>query len=257
MFWIKLKNNQQTIIYPFSFNVLMKQFTLIICCILCFCTASFAQDEVLNDSLTSDSVFAENYSNPNDSSIVANAEPKKVKKGGPVRNFFKKDYPNPTKAMILSFVIPGGGQLYNKKYWKAPIVWGTYGLMIYFIDFSSSQYKYLKQEYIYCVDGDEDTISELKLYKGWGEDDIKQNRDLFRKRMELSYIGLAAAILLSGIDAYVDAHLKGFDVSEDLTMRIGPKVDFMPYAGSSMGVGMSFHLNNKNKNQPKILFCAE
>ena len=74
--------------------------------------------------------------------------------------------------------------------------------------------------------------------------------------MELSYVGLAAVTLLSGIDAYVDAHMKGFDVSEDLTMKVKPKMDFNPFEGSSIGIGLSLHLNNnKNKNQPKDFFA--
>ncbi len=223
----------------------MKKISSIIFLLLFVAVYCIGQEEILTDSLSLDSITTE-------------LKPLgKEKKYGLVKSFFKKDYPNPKKAMILSFVIPGAGQIYNKKYWKTPIVYGAYGLMIYFIDFSSGQYKYLKQEYINAVDDDDNTESELMKYKGWGEDDIKSERDLYRKRMELSYIGLAAVALLSGIDAFVDAHLMGFDVSEDLTMKVGPKVDFLPYEGSSLGLGLSLHLNNKNKYPPKVFFKSE
>ena len=222
----------------------MKKQSIFISCLIFLTFLCFGQEEIVSDSLVSDSIIAESVT----------PEPEKVKKSGPIRSFFKKGYPNPTKAMVFSFILPGAGQLYNKKYWKAPIVYGAYGLMIYFIDFSSGQYKYLKQEYIYAVDGDESTTSELMLNSGWGEDDIKSERDLYRKRMELSYIGLAAVALLSGIDAYVDAHLMGFDVSEDLTMKVKPKLDFNPYEGSSLGVGLSLHLNSKKDTTPKDFF---
>ena len=204
-----------------------------------------AQEGIVADSVSVDSSTTVK-------SVVSEPESEKKKKSGPVRNFFRKGYPNPTKAMVLSFVIPGSGQLYNKKYWKIPIVLGAYGLMIYFIDFSSGQYKFYKQEYINCVDDNPGTVSLLKTQKGWGEDDIKSERDLYRKRMELSYVGLAAVALLSGVDAFVDAHLKGFDVSEDLTMRVKPKVDFVPFEGSSMGIGFSFQLKNNSSLQPKV-----
>jgi hypothetical protein len=181
-------------------------------------------------------------------------QPEKKPKSGPIRNFFRKDYPNPTKAMIFSLVIPGAGQLYNKKYWKVPIVWGGYAAMIYFIDFSGTQYRYFKQEYIYAVDGDESTVSELMLYKGWGEDDIKEYRDLYHKKLELSYIGLAAMIVLSSADAFVDAHLMKFDVSEDLTLQIKPHIDLNTGAGNAIGLGLGFKLNPKNDLQPKVFF---
>ena len=224
----------------------MRKLFSILSVFLFFSAFCFGQEEVQNDSINIDSVVVER--------VFTDTSAQKVEKYGAVKSFFKKGYPNPTKAMVFSFVIPGAGQIYNKKYWKVPIVWGAYGLMIYFIDFSSGQYKLLKQEYIYCVDDEPGTVSFLKEQKGWGEDDIKSERDLYRKRMELSYVGLAAVAVLSGVDAFVDAHLKGFDVSEDLTMKVGPKVDFMPYEGSSLGVGLSFHLNTNNKNQPKVFF---
>ena len=126
--------------------------------------------------------------------------------------------------------------------------------MIYFIDFSSGQYHYFRDEYIKCVDDDPLTSSPLKDVRGWGEDDIKEWRDLYRKRMELSYIGLAGVMVLSGVDAFVDAHLAGFDVSEDLTMQVRPKFDFVPIEGSTIGIGISLKMNNKSQNQPKILF---
>jgi Family of unknown function (DUF5683) len=219
----------------------MKKLSFILGCLLVLATSCFGQNDIISDTLTVDS------------SLTEPAIPATEKKSGPIRNFLKKGYPNPTKAMVFSFVIPGAGQFYNKKYWKVPIVWGAYGLMIYFIDFSSTQYNFFKQEYIYAVDGDGNTESKLMTIKGWGEDDIKSERDLYRKRMELSYIGLAAVALLSGVDAYVDAHLMGFDVSEDLTMRVRPKVDFMSFEGSSIGVGVSFNLKNK-ETKPKVFF---
>ena len=222
----------------------MKKLSFFIGCFLFLGYLGFAQEDIISDTLIiTDSITAE----------PPNA---KKEKNRPIRNFFKKNYPDPKKAMILSFVLPGSGQLYNKKYWKLPLVYGAYGLMIYFIDFSSGQYKFFKQEYIYCVDDDPETISLLKTQKGWGEDDIKSERDLYRKRVELSYVGLFAVSLLSGVDAFVDAHLKGFDVSDDLTMKVKPKIDYSPFEGSNLGigVGLSLHLNKKPNPQPKVFF---
>ncbi len=215
----------------------MKKQFLIFTSFLFLSFNSFGQEDLTTDSLAVDSIITES------------ADSEKVKKNGPIKNFFKKGYPDPKKALICSFVLPGAGQLYNKKYWKAPIVWGAYGLMIYFINFSSGEYKFFKQEYIAVVNGGESILTQI----GYGADDIKYYRDLYRKRMELSYIGLFAVTLLSGVDAFVDAHLKGFNVSEDLTMRIKPKVDFMPFEGSSLGIGFNFQLNNKD-HIPKVYF---
>lgn len=220
----------------------MKKLPFLICCFFLISFATLAQEEIVVDSIATDSLIAE--TDP----------PKKAKKSGPIKNFFKKGYPNPKKAMIFSLVIPGAGQLYNKKYWKTPIVVGACGAMIYFIDFSSGQYKYLKKEYIKAVDEDEDTISELIVDKGWTEEDIKSYRDLYRKRMELSYIGLAAVTLLSGVDAFVDAHLMRFDVSEDLTMQVRPKLDIISYDSASLGLGVSLRLSDNREKTPKVFF---
>lgn len=222
----------------------MKKLLIIHCFLLAIVSTVFSQDEVAVDSLKADSLKAK-------SEIT---KPEKAKKSGALGNFFKKDYPNPKKALFLALAIPGAGQIYNKKYWKAPIVWGGYGLMIYFIDFSGSQYRLLRQEYIYAIDGDENTVSQLMLYNGWGEDDILQYRDLYRKRLELSYIGLVAMVVLSGVDAFVDAHLMKFDVSEDLSMQLRPKVEILPNHHNTFGLGLSFQFNKKNNEPPAGFF---
>ncbi len=239
-----MKNSRQTILQGHPLLQYMKKLFTIPCFLLVIVPAVFSQDEVVVDSLQADSL----------KEISEITKPEKAKKSGALGNFFKKDYPNPKKALFMSLVIPGAGQIYNKKYWKVPIVWGGYGLMIYFIDFSGSQYRLLRQEYIYAIDGDENTVSQLMLYNGWGEDDILQFRDLYRKRLELSYIGLVAMVVLSGVDAFVDAHLMKFDVSEDLSMQLRPKVEILPNHHNTFGLGLSFQFNKKNNEPPAGFF---
>lgn len=127
--------------------------------------------------------------------------------------------PVPKKALVYSFILPGMGQAYDRRWWKLPLVYGAVGGMVYAIDFNQDLYRRLK------------TALELKLqdkeheFTGTSLDNanaLRSNRDTYDKYTQMSYMG---AILLYGviaIEAFTDAHLQNFDISDDLSMEIQP-----------------------------------
>ena len=135
---------------------------------------------------------------------------------------------NPKKASWLALV-PGAGQIYNKKYWKLPIVYGglgASGFLIYFYADLTSDYR---KELVARLNN---TDPAIKYFNPKFEDEtdasILSNRDFYRRNMEISVAACAIVYLLSIIDASVDAHLYYYDVSDNLSLGIKPKLDFNP-----------------------------
>ncbi|MES2726087.1 MAG: DUF5683 domain-containing protein [Bacteroidota bacterium] len=124
----------------------------------------------------------------------------------------------PKKATLLAFV-PGLGQIYNKKYWKLPIVYGGFAALIYSVSFYQNQYD------IYRV-----AVQKRNAKQPIGDPQIEplqdsyliELRDFYRESRDLSWIGIGGLYALQIIDAAVDAHLQEFDVSENLTLRWDP-----------------------------------
>ena len=147
---------------------------------------------------------------------------------------------SPTAAMLLS-IIPGGGQIYNKKYWKVPIVYACLGASAYCIYYTGNEVFTYRNEYINRKNG---VVSKLNpdLASIPDENLIKQKNQYLRY-MEIS-IGVTAILYaLNMIDAVVDAHLYDFDISDDLSLRVSPALLNNQFARSSLpacGVSFSF-----------------
>lgn len=155
---------------------------------------------------------------------------------------FMEDYPNPNKALMLSLIFPGAGQVYNKKYIKLPFVYGALGGLIYVIGFNSQEYKRYKTAYSLKLDGDIHEFSGTILDN---TTTLKRRRDDARKNMELSSILLVVTYLLNGLDAYVDAHLLDFNVNENLGFHIRPKALRLPSGfNPSPSLALTFYLKN-------------
>jgi len=127
---------------------------------------------------------------------------------------------SPKKAALLSAVLPGAGQVYNKKYWKLPIIYaGTAGL-VYSFQFNQSRYVKYRDAYKYRIDND---VSTTDNYIGiYSDDNLNTLQKYYHRYRDLTVIGFAALYALNIIDASVDAHLFTFDVSDDLSMKIEP-----------------------------------
>lgn len=129
---------------------------------------------------------------------------------------------SPRKASILSLVAPGAGQIYNRKYWKAPIAWAGLGTCVWFIQENTREYKRYRTAYIALVDNDPTTTDEFN--GRYSSNQVLKVTDTYRKWRDISYICLGAVYLLNVVDASVDAHFVRFDVSRDLSASLGPSL---------------------------------
>ncbi len=140
--------------------------------------------------------------------------------------------PSPKKAMWMALVFPGGGQIYNRKYWKLPIFYGGFVGCAYAWSWNNQMYKDYKQAYLDLTDDDDSTHSyDQFLHFGKTIDESNKERyttlfskrkDRFRRYRDMSFFCILGVYALSVIDAYVDASLSEFDISDNLTMRIEP-----------------------------------
>ena len=142
--------------------------------------------------------------------------------------------PDPKRALWLALVIPGGGQIYNRKYWKLPIVYGGFLGCIYAMSWNNTMYKDYSQAYLDIMDDDPETASYnkfLHLGRQITKDNEERYKDLFKKRKDkyrrwrdLSFFVMLGIYAFSVIDAYVDAELSQFDISKDLSLKVTPTV---------------------------------
>ncbi len=137
--------------------------------------------------------------------------------------------PNSNRAIWLALVIPGGGQIYNRKYWKLPIVYGGFVGCAYALTWNNRMYKDYSQAYLDIMDDDPNTKSyEDFLPHGMSaegmEDTFKKRKDFYRRNRDLSIFCFIGVYILSVIDAYVDAELSDFDISKDLGLQIQPVI---------------------------------
>ena len=164
--------------------------------------------------------------------------------------------PNPQRALWLALVLPGAGQIYNRKYWKLPIFYGGFMGCIYALTWNNMMYKDYSQAYLDIMDSDPGTASYNKfLHLGveinsTNEERYKQifksRKDKYRRWRDMSLFVMIGVYALSVIDAYVDAELSEFDISKDLSLRVSPAVIGNPMASSplqSQSVGLSCSLN--------------
>jgi Family of unknown function (DUF5683) len=200
------------------------------------------QQKGLSGAIRSDSIAPPQLSQvildslPVDSAIVLKDS---TVRRTPLRNFFTKNYPNPRKAALFSLLLPGAGQAYNRKYWKIPLVYGLLGGLGYLEYNNIVQFREIRDTYRARVDENPDTVPNPK-YEPWSDATLKSNRDIAQRNLEVSSLILAGGYLLSVADAFVDAHLSTFDVSDDLSLKIKPQI--IPAPGLAFGIGMAFEL---------------
>ena len=155
-----------------------------------------------------------------------------------MRKIEKRDWatwtPNPNRALWLALVIPGGGQIYNRKYWKLPIIYGGMMGCIYALTWNNMMYRDYSQAYLDMMDSDPTTQSynnflhlgatitqaNEERYKKL----FKSRKDKYRRWRDMSMFCLIGVYALSVIDAYVDAELSEFDISKDLSLKVAPTV---------------------------------
>jgi len=144
----------------------------------------------------------------------------------------KEEIHSPRKATIYSAVLPGLGQIYNRKYWKLPLVYGGFATFGYFINFNNEQYITYRQAYSDIIDSDPYTNSHLGLkvnpyllqpdqVSNYTEA-LRRQKDYWRRNRDLVVISTVAFYAINIIDASVDAHFFNFDISDDLSINWVP-----------------------------------
>jgi hypothetical protein len=146
---------------------------------------------------------------------------------------------SPKKAALMSTIIPGLGQVYNKKYWKLPIIYGAYGYATYSLINNHKFYVKYRNAYAQRVDDIEDNETLLPEYK---TEDLRIIKNIYWKDRDLNFLILIGLHALNILDAAVDAHLFYFDISDDLTFNIKPSSQQLSF-GRSQAAGITFSLN--------------
>ena len=145
----------------------------------------------------------------------------------------KRFIPNSNRATWLALIIPGGGQIYNRKYWKLPIVYGGFMGCAYALSWNGKMYKDYSQAYLDIMDDDPNTKSyedflppnaDISGQEERYKEIFRKRKDLYRRQRDLSIFAFIGVYLLSVIDAYVDAELSDFDISKDLGLKIEPVI---------------------------------
>lgn len=140
--------------------------------------------------------------------------------------------PDPQRALWLSALCPGLGQIYNRRYWKLPIVVGAFVGLSYGTSWNNRMYKDYSRAYRDVMDDDPDTrsymdffpptVKESDLDTAWLQKVMKNKRDYYRRYREICVIAMVGVYLINIVDAYVDASLAHFDISPDLTLDVAP-----------------------------------
>lgn len=142
--------------------------------------------------------------------------------------------PDTKRAIWLALVLPGAGQIYNRKYWKLPIIYGGFVGCAYAMSWNNQMYHDYSQAYLDIMDDDPNTQSYnqfLHLGAQIDASNIERYKEIFRKRKDryrrwrdMSMFVMIGVYAFSVIDAYVDASLSEFDISDDLSLRVEPTV---------------------------------
>jgi len=146
---------------------------------------------------------------------------------------------DPKKAALYSAVLPGLGQAYNKKYWKIPLIYGGFFALGYYIDWNNDNYNLYRSALFSIIDGNDDTVNP---FPGFSESQLRQITDEFKRNRDMLVILTGVLYALNIIDAHVDAHLKEFDINEDLALSLKPA---NITAGAVTGTGLSLSLKIK------------
>lgn len=191
------------------------------------------QDSVLTESAVKSTSDTLNAATILDTLKVVNELVSSVTEKGIKDKAPKVFVPDPHTSLWMAIVFPGGGQIYNRKYWKLPLIYGGFLGCAYAINWNNTMYQDYSQAYIDIMDDDPTTRSyEDFLPKNYDlnanmqriQDLLKRKKNYYRRYRDLSIFCMIGVYALSIIDAYVDAELSSFDISKDLSMKVRPSI---------------------------------
>ena len=152
--------------------------------------------------------------------------------GDAALNYATNNVSNVKKATTLSLICPGAGQIYNKSYWRAPIVVGGLASMVYVIDWNNRGFQRFKTAYSLRADFEQNPdkypegVSPDEFKGRYSASYLKNLRDSYRRNRDLSLLLTAGVYIFQAVDAHVDAHLKDFDISDELSVELHPIFDY-------------------------------
>ncbi|MEM9822988.1 MAG: DUF5683 domain-containing protein [Bacteroidota bacterium] len=185
--------------------------------------------------------------------IVLRDTSQSKKKRGFIKRWFKDDYPSPKKATLMSLALPGSGQIYNKQYWKLPIVYGAYAWAINNIIVNRSQYISFRDALVARLDDDETTVDTQ--YEGIYDDaSVRRFKNSFQSKMEVGWILMIGVHIFQTADTFVFAHLRSFDVDEDLSIRVDPMIQYTPNSSGNFTLNVSFQFKSPPPPPPILFF---
>lgn len=144
--------------------------------------------------------------------------------------------PKPKMALLWS-AIPGGGQAYNRRWWKLPLVYGAFIGLGFAIDYNQNYYRDFKEAYLASLNNETHKFSGTSIDTPTA---LRNLRDSFDKNTQTAYVGILILYTLQSMEAYVDAHLRSFDINDDLSFKLKPALDINGMTGQpAMGFGIS------------------
>ncbi|MHA7129981.1 DUF5683 domain-containing protein [Algoriphagus namhaensis] len=142
---------------------------------------------------------------------------------------------NPKKATILSAILPGAGQVYNDKAWKVPILYAGIITDAYFIGFNNKRYQSFREALFDFDEGIQNDFPSLN------RDGLVRNVNYWRRNRDICILLMGAIYALNIIDANVDAHLSGFEISDDLALKVEPHMERFSANNNTMGLALKIN----------------
>lgn len=182
----------------------------------------------------SEGIFAQKDSLQIDTTKTEKITSKKLKKN------IVYDPLAPSKAAFYSAIFPGMGQIYNKKYWKAPIVWGALALPVYYYQINNSDYKRYRNAYKLRKNGliDEFTVNGVEIVS---IETLETAQEQLRENRDMSLLTGVILYILQIVEASVNAHLMQFNTDDSLTIK--PQLIFDPIRIETPSIGLTFKYN--------------
>lgn len=145
----------------------------------------------------------------------------------------------PKRSAFYSLILPGAGQVNNGDYWKVPIIYAGLAVSTYFIITNNNAYNDARREYAFRIDNPAAVLIPNK-YDGWTMTQVGQDRDYYKRLLDISVLASVAIYGLQVVEANAAAHLKGFDISDDISLRFHPTVIPVPW-GIQPGFMVAFN----------------
>lgn len=145
---------------------------------------------------------------------------------------------DPRKALLYAAVVPGMGQIYNKKYWKLPLVYGGFIAIGYAINFYQEGYTKYKKELYYNLENGYTEDNDIRPGDEYTTSNYRKIVDQYKRERDFMIILMGGMYLLQIVDAHVDAHLKEFDLNPNLQVSIRPTVEQNSLIGRQSGVSL-------------------